>query len=118
MLVTWKYPIRLSAGHRPSAAGAAVTVNIEGGTLIGHHRPDPGHLLQGQILTAGNVAVGVLLPGPHIQQNSLGVRLVLCQAGIDVRLKEKIQKSHVWSPFSGVCLFGWFYLTTFFRHEL
>ena len=105
-------------GHRPSAAGAAVTVNIEGGTLIGHHRPDPGHLLQGQILTAGNVAVGVLLPGPHIQQNSLGVRLVLCQAGIDVRLKEKIQKSHVWSPFSGVCLFGWFYLTTFFRHEL
>ena len=51
-------------GHRPSAAGAAVTVNIEGGTLIGHHRPDPGHLLQGQILTAGNVAVGVLLPGP------------------------------------------------------
>ena len=105
-------------GHRPSAAGAAVTVNIEGGTLIGHHRPDPGHLLQGQILTAGNVAVGVLLPGPHVQQNSLGVRLVLCQAGIDVRLKEKIQKSHVWSPFSGVCLFGWFYLTTFFRHEL
>ena len=105
-------------GHRPSAAGAAVTVNIEGGTLIGHHRPDPGHLLQGQILTAGNVAVGVLLPGPHIQQNSLGVRLVLCQAGIDVRLKEKIQKSHVWSPFSGVCLFGWCYLTTFFRHEL
>ena len=85
----------LQETDRLSAPPAGVTVHIQYSIFIFGYFFYFVKLLQGHILTAGDMPFPVLLGGTHIQKDSTRCVLKFLHTLVDIRLFEKIENTHI-----------------------
>ena len=78
-----------------SAAGAGVAVDKQRDVKIFGDEGDTVKVLQGDIVTCGDMALTILLWCAHIQQNGAGGVLIFRYALIDIGLSGKTKETHM-----------------------